>query len=260
MLLFYGEEPGGLPQRFRCSGTLISPTVILTAGHCTDGTVGKTLVFFDSVIAEEAPSELPRAADDIEDPATETFPGSALGFTGAESGGKGRTAYFGTAFTHPGYSNFTDRNDWNDVGVIVLSGLEPGITPATLAPVNYLSTFAQPALNKTLITFVGYGTEVRKPTSGPQKPQPFSYPLVRRVTDANGQKLTDQIVQVNGNPSNVIGGGGTCFGDSGGPGFLNGFQVTVTSYGFTDNCRYIDGHQRVDIPVVHDWIAGFTAR
>jgi hypothetical protein len=183
-------------------------------------------------IAEEAPSELPRAADDIEDPATETFRGSALGFTGAESGGKGRTAYFGTAFTHPGYSNFTDRNDWNDVGVIVLSGPEPGITPATLAPVNYLSTFAQP----------------------------FSYPLVRRVTDANGQKLTDQIVQVNGNPSNVIGGGGTCFGDSGGPGFLNGFQVTVTSYGFTDNCRYIDGHQRVDIPVVHDWIAGFTAR
>jgi hypothetical protein len=155
-----------------------------------------------------------------------------LGFTGAESGGKGRTAYFGTAFTHPGYSNFTDRNDWNDVGVIVLSGPEPGIPPATLAPVNYLSTFAQP----------------------------FSYPLVRRVTDANGQKLTDQIVQVNGNPSNVIGGGGTCFGDSGGPGFLNGFQVTVTSYGFTDNCRYIDGHQRVDIPVVHDWIAGFTAR
>ena len=28
----------------------------------------------------------------------------------------------------------------------------------------------------------------------------------------------------------------------------------MTSYGYTSNCRYIDGHQRVDIPVVQDWL------
>ena len=49
-------------------------------------------------------------------------------------------------------------------------------------PNNYLSAFAQPALNKTVFTLVGYGTEVRKPDSGPQKPTPQSYPLLRRVT------------------------------------------------------------------------------
>ena len=36
-----------------------------------------------------------------------------------------------------------------------------------------------------------------------------------------------------------------------------GYQVTVTSYGYTSNCRYIDGFQRIDIPVVQDWLETF---
>lgn len=31
----------------------------------------------------------------------------------------------------------------------------------------------------------------------------------------------------------------------------------MTSYGYTSNCRYIDGFQRVDIPVVQDWLETF---
>ena len=81
---------------------------------------------------------------------------------------------------------------------------------------------------------VGYGTEVRQAESGPQKPTPQSYPLVRRYTDTVGQKLTPQILQVNGNEHDNRGGGGSCFGDSGGPTFdPAGYLVTVTSYGYT---------------------------
>ncbi len=36
-----------------------------------------------------------------------------------------------------------------------------------------------------------------------------------------------------------------------------GCLVTVTSYGYTANCRYIDGLQRVDIAGVQDWLAEF---
>ena len=33
--------------------------------------------------------------------------------------------------------------------------------------------------------------------------------------------------------------------------------MTVTSYGYTDNCRYLDGLQRIDIPVVQNWLAAY---
>ncbi|WP_278256691.1 trypsin-like serine protease [Nocardioides convexus] len=72
-----------------------------------------------------------------------------------------------------------------------------------------------------------------------------------------GQKITAQIIQANGNEKDPFGTGGTCFGDSGGSVWLDGKVVAVTSYGYTDNCRYLGGYQRVDIPVVRDWLAGF---
>jgi V8-like Glu-specific endopeptidase len=238
LLVFYSD--GG---RYRCSGTLISPTVVLTAAHCTEGTDGLTAVTFDPVIAEQPPSGLPVAGN------------PAAGYTGSESG----SYYFGTAYTHPQYSGFTDLNNWNDVGVIVLNEAVVGIEPATVAGLNTLDAFTQPRLNRTLFRAVGYGTEVRKPTEGPQKPQPMSYPLVRRYVDMPGQKLTAQILQTNGNEHDTRGTGGTCFGDSGGPVFLSGQVVAVTSYGYTANCRYLGGYQRVDIAVVQDWLDNFVS-
>ena len=220
LILYY--TPDG---RFRCTATLVTPTVLLTAGHCTDGTVGKTLVDFRSVVANQPPTGYPVAAN----PAT--------GYTQAEIEAAGFLS--GTAYTHPDYSGFTDLNNWNDVGVIVLDRPVTNIAPATLAPLNYLDAYAQPRLNKTIFTSVGYGTEVRKPESGPQKPVPESYPLIRRVAYQPGQKLTAQILQLNGNFNDNRGTGGTCFGDSGGPTFLNGYVVGVTSYTYTQNCRFL---------------------
>jgi len=238
LLVFYSEG-----SRYRCSGTLVSPTVVLTAAHCTEGTAGLTALTFDWLIAEQAPSGLPEAAD------------PNVGYTGAES----TDYYFGTAYTHPDYSGFTDLRNWNDVGVIVLDEPVRGIAPATVADLNTLDAYDQPRLTKTLFRAVGYGTEVRKPESGPQKPQPMSFPLVRRYVDMPGQKLTAQILQTNGNPNDPRGTGGTCFGDSGGPVFLDGEIVAVTSYGYTQNCRYLGGYQRVDIAGVQDWLATFDA-
>ena len=239
LILFY--QPDG---RFRCSATAISATILITAAHCTSGVLGSTLVTFDSVIAEEPPAPFPTAAD------------PAAGYTPAELAAAGYRS--GTAYTHPDYSDFTDLDNWNDVGVVVLDAPLAGITPAIVAPTNYLDQYAQPVLNSTVFEAVGYGTEVRKPESGPQKPQPMSYPLIRRYTTSPGQKLTPQILQLNGNPNDTRGGGGTCFGDSGGPLFLNGYLVAVTSYGYTDNCRYLGGYQRVDIPIVQEWVASVS--
>ena len=240
LILFYSAD-----GRFRCSATLVSPTVVVTAAHCTEGTVGKTLVTFTSVIAYQPPSGFPLAAT----PAT--------GFTQAEIEAAGFIS--GTAVTHPAYSGFTDLDNWNDVGVIVLDHplASNGAAYPVIAPLGALGTIAKGQLPKTIFTAVGYGTEIRKPLEGPQKPQPMSYPLLRRYVDMPGQKLTPQILQTNGNPNDTRGTGGTCFGDSGGPVFLNGEIVAVTSYGYTDNCRYLGGYPRLDIASVANWLASF---
>lgn len=238
MIAFY---EGG--ARYRCTATLVTPTVLLTAAHCTADVTGKVAVTFDWKVADQPPSPLPAAQD------------PKAGYTGTES-----SQYaFGTPHAHPQYSNFTDLKNWNDVGVVVLDEAVTGITPAKLAPKNHLNQYTPSILNKTLFTIVGYGTEVRQDAAanGNMKPTPMSYPIVRRYGDAPGQKLTEQILQTNGNEHDNRGDGGSCFGDSGGPTFKDGYQVTVTSYGYTSNCRYLDGLQRVDIPVVQDWLAGY---
>ncbi|MDQ4491791.1 trypsin-like serine protease [Sinomonas sp. ASV486] len=236
MIAFY--SPDG---RFRCSAALVSPTVLLTAAHCTSDTVGKVLVDFRPVVAEAPPSGLPVAAN------------PSAGYTAADLTGR----ITGTAQAHPDYSGFTDLRNWNDLGVVVLD--EPVTDRPTypIAAAGTLDAIRPGDLAQTVVTAVGYGTEVRKPDSGPQKPVPMSYPLIRRSVDMRFQKLDTQVFQTHANVNTPQDTGGTCFGDSGGPVFLDGVIVGVTSFGRTANCRGTDGYQRVDIPSSQTWLAGF---
>ena len=190
LILFYSAD-----GRFRCSATLVTPTVLLTAAHCTDGTVGKTLV----TSSPSSPRPGPDAASRWRRPRRPATPRPS---SRRPASCPARRTPTRTTPTSPTSTTGTTSASSSS------TGRSTGITPAKLAPLDYLDDYAQPNLNKTIFTSVGYGTEVRKPDSGPQKPTPMTYPLIRRYADQPGQKLTDQILQLNGNPNDTKGTGG----------------------------------------------------
>jgi hypothetical protein len=226
MIVFY--QPDG---RFRCSATLASPTVLITAAHCTDGVRGKTIVTFETV----APV-VPRAADDT---------GNGISQTGYTSAPPGWLA--GTPHAHPLWDGELQLNDLHDVGVVVLDQPYTGATPARLAPAGYLDRLANGngGLNKQTFEVVGYGVFFQKPVAGPQKPTAVA-DRTRRFTDAVGQNVSSQVLKLAENAKDSRAGGGSCFGDSGGPVFHNGLLVGDTSFGASQFCRSAGGYYRLD--------------
>ena len=240
MIVFY--QPDG---RFRCSATLVSPTVLVTAAHCTDGVRGKSIVTFDTV----APTPTPRAADD---------PGDGTSTTGYTSAPAGWLA--GTPHAHPLWDGELQMNDLHDVGVVVLDTPYTGATPATLAPRNYLSGLANGngGLNKQTFTVVGYGVFFEKPAEGPQKPTAVA-DRTRRFVDAVGQNISSQVLKLAENEKDSRAGGGSCFGDSGGPVFHNGLLVGDTSFGASQFCRSAGGYYRLDIDDARSFLDDYVA-
>lgn len=239
--IIYFYQPDG---RFRCSATLASPTVLITAAHCTDGVRGKVLANFDPV----APAA-PTAADDRGDRTSNT------GFTGPQG-----AWLAGTPHTHPSWDGELQLNDLHDVGVVVLDEPYTAAAPAELAPRNYLAGLAngKGGLNKQTFTVVGYGVFFDKPTEGPQKPSSVS-DRTRRFTTASGQNLSSQVLKLQENAKNSQEGGGSCFGDSGGPVFHNGLLVGDTSFGASQFCRSAGGYYRLDIDDARSFLDDFIA-
>ena len=227
--LMVAQDGDGNPL-WRCSGTLISPTLFLTAGHCTETPAAHVEIWFDA---------------DVES----GIPANGYPLTGEASG---------TPYTHPQY----DPNAFylHDLGVVVLDEPVAASSYGALPSLDQLDALKSGKVKKdTFFTAVGYGLQKAFPDAASWKDVALRVRMVShpRLIQINTGYTGDGSIILSNNANT----GGTCFGDSGGPNFLGDSNVVagVTSFGKNGTCAGQGGVYRVDRADDLDWLATFES-
>ncbi|MBL8045913.1 MAG: trypsin-like serine protease [Anaerolineales bacterium] len=232
---------------WRCTGTLVSPTVFLSAGHCT-GTDGTVTPAYVQVWFEAGPLG---------------FDANYIGGS-CNAGGPYTTypcagGYWGVPQPHPNWNGALTIPNTHDIGVVVLNAPRPG-PYGVVAPAGYLDGLAkQRGLQNVEFTVVGYGLQSVKPIrSGVRERYVGTVSLINL-----GSALADGFnIHYSSAPGNGVGPGGTCFGDSGGPVFHTNASgqkvvVAVNSFVLNSNCKGAGFGYRTDSAVAQNFLSGY---
>lgn len=240
LVVFYDENG---EYSHRCSGSLLSPTVFLTAGHCTDEATGvvSARVYFQ------------QDAGVNYDPETELDPVSGYPETCAQ-GTLGTLCATSDELYDYGFDNFAGFPNTRDVGLVILDQPIEMEEYGQLAAAGTLDRLAT-RRGRQELTFTASGYGLTK--SSPVAVTSFRERLMAksRLTNLRSALTGGFNLQTNGNGN---GRGGTCSGDSGGPVFYGGYNsnliVAVTSFGLNAYCRGVDFAYRTDTTAVLTWI------
>jgi Trypsin len=259
--LMVALDKDGIPL-WRCSGSLLSPTVFLTAGHCTEAPAAHIEIWFeegpipydpDYLAAQQENAPNPVSCNDSPD--FDEYPCQ---------GDVGGTPHPNPEFC-TGCGNGLPGFARRDVGVVTLDAAVP-----TAVVGEYADLPAPRQVDSlprgTAIDLVGYGVQFQAQIPGSQLPKPP--PFYRWAGPRQRLFAPSELVSTNFVHSseflrlalNASGGsGGLCFGDSGGPDLLGGTDTVlgVNSYVTNYNCAGVAYSQRVDVPEVLDWIESF---
>ena len=222
LLFDYGRD-GVTGDDEWCTGSLIAPDVFLTAAHC--------------VVTPETP------------------PGSQFYVSFSPDLFSRLKTIKATGFTwDPAYGH--DQANLHDLALVFLpAGSTKGMTPLKLPPAGYLDVLsAQGGLSKTLFVNVGYGTSANK-TGVPS----FGFDGKRSFSKSEFMGLQPTWLGLLMNTA-ATGLGGDCYGDSGGPKFLDGrpdmVLATVTTGDY--NCRATTWDWRLDTPEARGFLGKYV--
>lgn len=228
----------------RCTGELLAPTVVLTAGHCTDNGAGGVEDNARIWFQQDAGTRF----DGVEDLVT-GYPNRCA------AGTLGVLCAEGTVMYNYGFNNFAGFPNIHDVGIVILDQAVEMDEYASLAgdgTLNGLKT--NRGTQDVTFRVSGYGIS----HSAHKRTVFVSFRerlmATETLTNLNNQWTNGFNLQLNGNGDDR---GGTCAGDSGGPVFYpsNSNQVVaVTSFGKTFDCRGDGFYYRTDRQAVIDWI------
>ncbi len=224
--LMVAQDANGNPL-WRCSGTLLSRTLFLTAGHCTEAPAAHVEIWF---------------AADVES----GIPDNGYPYKGDVGG---------TPYTHPSYD--PSAFYLYDLGVVVLDKPIRKSQYGALPQQDQLDQLAtERGQQDVTFTAVGYGLQESFPDEASwlannQRVRMVAYPHLLQINTG----FTGDFSLLLSNNSNT---GGTCFGDSGGPNFIGSSNVVggVTSFGINGNCAGTGGVYRVDRADDLEWLYG----
>ena len=240
--------------KYRCSATMLTPTVVLTAGHCTSN-----YPYLDSDGNYEGDYTGMRifTESDVDaglENGTNTYPTC--------DGGNCIEAF--EWYAHPLYET-DDPFYMHDVGIVILEEpYDPGVFGKLPEEADQFDNLPWPSgrRDKTWFTSVGYG---RQAIFSDEEQWHLESVRVRMV--ANPFLLQLNVPGITGDYSLLLSNnhatGGTCFGDSGGPNFLGkeddetNIVAGVTSFGMNQNCAGTGGVFRMDRKDVLDFVEPF---
>jgi hypothetical protein len=222
--LMVAQDADGNPL-WRCSGTLLSSKLFLTAGHCTEAPAAHVEIWFDADVDSGIPA-------------------NGYPFTGDVGG---------TPYTHPSYN--PNAFYLFDLGVVVLDQKMAMSKYGALPKLDQLDKLVNTrGLQDVTFTAVGYGLQAAFPDAASWKVQSDRVRMVAHphLLQINTGFTGDFSLLLSNNHAT----GGTCFGDSGGPNFIGTSNVVaaVTSYGINGNCAGTGGVYRVDRADDLDWL------
>ncbi|MGE5574772.1 MAG: trypsin-like serine protease [Ignavibacteria bacterium] len=241
VVVLFSDVDGTVPIGY-CSGVLLSPTVMLTAGHST---LGAKVV---SVCFDKGPIDY-----EIQDGKI-VYPGSEVVYTGKP------VTYNEYAYSLLEASNGNQMYSTSDLGLIILDTPvdEVGDFPK-LPSVGFVDTISA----KTNLKEVGYGLQFQ--VTPKDNGLVNSWVGTLSCNEATAEFVSgnfagsDKYLRLTANPSQ--GKGGVAFGDSGGPVLYgdgdSSIVLAVNAYVSNSNCAGVTYHTRIDTQQVLDLINSY---